>query len=137
MRFMILVKADEESEAGILPTGDLATSIADYLGQMAEAGVLVDADGLCPSANGWRIEWRAGRKIVTDGPFAETKELIAGYTIIEVPSREAALEWAGRFPCAAASDGAIEVRQIFAREEFADVIGFPRPRALAAGVSNK
>ena len=129
---MILVRADEESEAGIVPSGEVAKAISDYLGEMADAGVLVDANGLHPSAKGWRIEWSAGRKIVTDGPFAETKELIAGYAIIDIASREAALEWAGRFPCAAASDGAVEVRQIYAREEFADLLGFPEAGALAA-----
>jgi hypothetical protein len=137
MRFMILVNASEHSEAGILPAGDVATALADYFGQMAEAGVLVDVNGLQPSAKGWRIEWSGGRKIVTDGPFAETKELIAGYTIIDVPSREAALEWAGRFPCAAAADGAVEVRQIYRREEFGDLLGFPRQPALQAADSNK
>jgi hypothetical protein len=108
MRFMILVKATAESEAGALPNESLLNVMAAYHEELAKAGVLVDADGLQPTSRGWRIEWSGGRKIVTDGPFAETKELIAGYTIINVASREEAIAWAGRYPNPALGDGAIE-----------------------------
>ena len=137
MRFMILVKATAESEAGAMPTEDLLTAMADYHERLAKAGVLVDANGLRPSSDGWRIEWSAGRKIVTDGPFAETKELIAGYTIIDVPSRREAVEWAGRFPNPALGDGAIEIRQMFELEDFGDMAGVERFRELEAANSNK
>ena len=137
MRFMILVKATADSEAGAIPTEDLLTAMADYHEQLARAGVLVDASGLQPTSKGWRIEWSAGRKIVTDGPFAETKELIAGYTIIDVPSRRDAVEWAGRFPNPALGDGAIEVRQMYELEDFGDIPGIERFRALETADSNK
>jgi hypothetical protein len=119
MRFMILVKATAHSEAGGLPPGDLMAAITNYHEQLVRAGVLVDSRGLQPTSEGWRIEWSAGRKVVTDGPFAETKELIAGYTIIDVPSREQAVEWAARFPNPAVGDGAIEIRQLYEPEDFA------------------
>jgi hypothetical protein len=137
MRFMILVKATADSEAGVMPTEDLMTAMATYHEQLSKAGVLVDANGLRPTSMGWRIEWSEGRKIVTDGPFAETKELIAGYTIIDVPSRREAVEWAGRFPNPALGDGAIEVRQMFEIEDFKDVPGVERFRELEAANSNK
>ena len=127
---MILVKATADSEAGALPTENLLEAMADYHEQLAQAGVLVDANGLQPTSEGWRIEWSAGRKIVTDGPFAETKELIAGYTIIDVPSRQEAVVWAGRFPNPAVGDGAIEVRRIYELDDFGDMPGIERFRAL-------
>ncbi len=130
MRFMILVKATADSEAGALPDEGLLNAMADYHEELAKAGVLVDANGLQPTSRGWRIEWAGGRKIVTDGPFAETKELIAGYTIINVASREAAVDWASRFPNPALGDGAIEVRQIFELEDFGEIPGIARFRAL-------
>ena len=130
MRFMILVKATADSEAGAMPTQELLAAMAGYHEELGRAGVLVDANGLHPSARGWRIEWSGGRKIVTDGPFAETKELIAGYTVIDVASREQAVEWAGRFPNPAVGDGAIEIRQIFELDDFGDLPGIERFREL-------
>lgn len=140
MRFMILVKATAESEAGGLPDECLLNVMADYHEELAKAGVLVDASGLQPTSKGWRIEWSSGRKIVTDGPFAETKELIAGYTIIDVASREEAIAWAGRFPNpapdAAFTGGAIEIRQVYGLEDFGDIPGIERFRALEAAASD-
>jgi hypothetical protein len=138
MRFMILVKAAADSEAGAPSDeclGDecLGKEIADYLGELAAAGVLVDVNRLQPSSEGWRIEWSGGRKIVTDGPFAETKELICGYTLIEVASREEAVAWAARFPNPARGHGAIEVRQLAEPDAFGDIPGIERRRALQAG----
>ncbi|MGD9924968.1 MAG: YciI family protein, partial [Pseudorhodoplanes sp.] len=92
MRFMILVKATRDSEAGVMPTEELLSAMAGYHEQLTKAGVLLDGNGLQPSAKGWRIKWTGGKKTIVDGPFAETKELVAGYTIIEVKSREEALE---------------------------------------------
>jgi len=118
MRFMIIVKASNNSEAGIMPSEALLASMADYHEQLAKAGVLLDASGLHPSAKGWRINWSAGKQAVTDGPFTEAKELIAGYTIIWVASREEALAWTRRFPNPHNEDAEIEVRQMFELDDF-------------------
>jgi hypothetical protein len=120
VRFMIVVKATEESEAGDMPEESLIAEMATFHEELAKAGVLLDASGLQPSAKGWRIRYSGGKRTVIDGPFAETKELIAGYTIIQVKSREEALEWTRRFPNPAmgGKDGEIEVRQFFELEDF-------------------
>ena len=119
MRFMILVKATEESEAGVMPSEELLQTMAEYHEQLAKAGVLLDANGLQPTSKGWRIRYSAGTRTVLDGPFTETKELLAGYTVIEVKSRDEALEWARRYPNPYPGDGEIEVRQIFELGDFA------------------
>src|SRR5262245_16968066 len=90
MRFMILVKATKDSEAGVRPTEELFAAMADYHEQLVKAGVLLDASGLQPSSKGWRIKYSGGKRTVIDGPFTEAKELVAGYTIIQVKSREEA-----------------------------------------------
>lgn len=118
MRFMIIVKASKDSEAGMMPAEDLFAAMADYHEELAKAGVLLDANGLHPSSKGWRIKYESGKRRVIDGPFAETKELIAGYTIIQVKSRAEALEWARRFPNPHEEDGEIEIRQLFELEDF-------------------
>jgi hypothetical protein len=118
MRFMIIVKASRESEEGIMPSEKLLATMADYHQELAKAGVLLDANGLHPSSRGWRIKYERGKRRVIDGPFAETKELIAGYTIIQVKSREEALEWTRRFPNPHEEDGEIEIRQLFELEDF-------------------
>lgn len=120
MRFMILVKASSQSEAGVMPEEKLLAAMADYHEQLAQAGVLLDASGLQASAKGWRIRYSGDKRTVIDGPFAETKELVAGYTIIQVRSRQEALEWTRRYP-APQGDGVeaeIEVRQMFELEDF-------------------
>ena len=119
MRFMILVKANKDSEAGVMPSQEILTEMADYHEQLAKAGVLLDANGLQPSRKGWRIEYSGDKRTVIDGPFTETKELIAGYTIIQVKSPEEALEWARRMPNPHPQDGALEIRQMFELEDFA------------------
>ncbi len=123
MRFMIIVKATPDSEAGVMPPGALLADMGAYHEQLSQAGVLLDYAGLRASSKGWRIRY-AGKKLsertVHDGPFAESKELIAGYTLIQVRSREEALEWTRRFPNPTI-DGAqaeIEVRQLFELEDF-------------------
>lgn len=120
MRFMILVKATGDSEAGVMPEEVLMAEMAAYHEELAAAGALVDGSGLQPSAKGWRIEYSGDERSVTDGPFAETKELVAGYTLIEVASREEALEWTRRFPnpAGAGKDAVIEVRQLFELDDF-------------------
>lgn len=120
MRFMIIVKATEESEAGVMPEEKLLAEMAGYHEELAKAGVLIDGSGLQSSAKGWRIIYSGKEKTIVDGPFAETKELIAGYTIIQVQSREEAMEWSRRFPNPAGdgAKGEIEVRQMFELEDF-------------------
>src|SRR5690242_2819527 len=120
MRFMILVKATEQSEQGMMPTEDLIAAMAAYHEQLAKAGVLLDASGLQRSAKGWRVQYDGDKRRVVDGPFAETKELVAGYTIIQTRTREEALEWTRRFPNPSLDNGVaeIEVRQMFELDDF-------------------
>jgi hypothetical protein len=117
---MIIVKATQESEAGVMPEDSLIAEMGQYHEELAKAGVLLDGSGLQPSAKGWRIRYSGGKRTVTDGPFAETKELLAGYTLIRVKSREEALDWAKRFPNPAGpgKEGEIEVRQLFELDDF-------------------
>ncbi len=123
MRFMIIRKADANTEAGVMPTGEalteLLTAMGRYNEEMVDAGVLISGDGLQPSAKGARVKFNDGRPTVTDGPFAETKELVAGYSIIEVASRDEAIAWAKRWPAAGfEKDVELEIRQIYELEEF-------------------
>jgi hypothetical protein len=115
MRFMILVKASRGSEAGEMAPEAMIAAMADYHEELARAGVLLDAAGLQPTVKGWRIRYDGGKRRVVDGPFAETKELIAGYTLIQVRSRDEALEWTRRFPQPHPdiADCEIEVRQLY------------------------
>ncbi|MGO4735616.1 YciI family protein [Bosea sp. 2KB_26] len=133
MRYMIIVKATSASEAGVMPDAEVFSQMADYHEQLVKADVLVDAGGLQPSDKGWRIAWRGGRKSVVDGPFAEAKELIAGYTIINVASREEALEWASRFPNPLMSDSEIEIRQMFELDDFEQGEAIQRFRDMGVG----
>ena len=131
MRFMILVKATQDSEAGIMPTDEtLWEEMSRYHEELARAGALLDASGLHPSSKGWRIRFEGDRRTLVDGPFTETKELVAGYTIIQVSSREEALEWTRRFPNPAAQDGEIEVRQLFDLDEFEQSAAIDRFREM-------
>ena len=133
MRFMIIVKATPDSEAGVMPSDSLMAAMAAYHQELAKAGVLLDANGLQPSAKGWRIRYVDGRRQVVDGPFAESKELIAGYTLIQVRSRDEAMEWTRRFP--APFEGIpceIEVRPLFELDDFAPGEAVERFRTLEA-----
>jgi hypothetical protein len=120
MRFMIIVKATADTEAGVMPAEALIAQMAGYHEELARAGALLDGSGLKPSSAGWRIDYDGERRSVVDGPFAETKELIAGYTLIQVASREEALAWTRRFPNPAGEgrSAQIEVRQLFELEDF-------------------
>ncbi|KQP13698.1 YciI family protein [Pseudorhodoferax sp. Leaf267] len=123
MRFMIIVKSTPAFEAETQPVADeaLYAAMADYHEELARAGVLLDAAGLQPSREGWRIRYGAGdRRTVIDGPFAEAKELIAGYTLIQVRSRDEAMAWARRFPnpVGAGQPAEIEVRQLYEAGDF-------------------
>ena len=132
MRFMIIVRATKDSEAGVMPPEELFTAMANYHEELQKAGVLRDASGLQPSSKGWRIQYKDGKRTVVDGPFAETKELIAGYTLIEVQSRQEALDWTRRFPNPHLSDGEIEVRQLFELEDFEQSPAIERFRQMDA-----
>lgn len=120
MRFMIIVKATKDSEAGVMPQESMFAAMAIYHEELAKAGVLLDASGLQPTSKGWRIKYSGKKRTVIDGPFAETKELIAGYTMIQVKTKEEALEWSRRFPnpVGEGTDAEIEVRQLFEMEDF-------------------
>lgn len=132
MRYMILVKATKDSEAGAEPSEELFAAMADYHEQLAKAGVLLDASGLQPSSKGWRVKYSGGKRAVIDGPFTEAKELIAGFTLIQVKSREEAIEWSRRFPNPTldGSDCEIEVRQVFELDDFGDSPALDRFREL-------
>ena len=120
MRYMIIVKATKDSEKGAMPEESMFAAMADYHEKLAQAGVLLDASGLAPSSNGWRIRYSGNKRTVIDGPFAESKELIAGYTLIQVRSREEALEWTKRFPNPVGEgvEAEIEVRRLYELEDF-------------------
>ena len=132
MRFMIIVKGNAETEAGAMPSEQLLTDMADYHEQLAMNGVLLDASGLQPSSKGARIRYSAGRRTVVDGPFAESKELIAGYTLIQVKSRDEAMEWARRFPAphGETAEGEIEIRQLFELDDFGPSAAVERFREM-------
>jgi hypothetical protein len=130
MRFMILVKATKDSEAGVMPPEELFHAMADYHEQLAKAGVLLDANGLQPSSKAWRVKYSGDKRTVIDGPFTETKELVAGYTIIQVKSREEAMEWVRRFPNPHLAEGEIEVRQIYELDDFGDSPAIERFREM-------
>jgi hypothetical protein len=134
MKFMIIVKATRDSEAGVMPPEALFTAMADYHEELQKAGVLRDASGLHPSSKGWRIKYSGDKRIVVDGPFVETKELIAGYTLIEVKSREEALDWTRRFPNPHLTEGEIEVRQLFELDDFEPNAAIERFRDMEAGI---
>jgi hypothetical protein len=121
MRFMILVKATKDSEAGTMPPDSLFAEMGKYHEELQKAGMLLDASGLKPSNKGWRIRYDGKQRSFVDGPFAETKELVAGYTIIQAKSREEAIEWTKRFPNPAVDGGKceIEVREFYELADFA------------------
>ncbi|HSW24666.1 MAG TPA: YciI family protein [Burkholderiaceae bacterium] len=135
MRFMILVKATRETERGVMPGEALIASMADFHEQLAKAGVLLDASGLQPSAKGWRVCYDGDRRSVLDGPFVESKELVAGYTLMQTRSRDEALEWARRFPNPAVDGGVaeIEVRQLYELDDFGPSESIERFREIGIG----
>lgn len=117
MRFMILVKADADSEAGVLPSEELLTAMGKYNEELVKAGVLLAAEGLHPTSRGVRVRFDGDRRTVTDGPFAESKELLAGFWLIQVKSRDEAIEWVKRAPFDGGTE--IEIRQVFEADDFA------------------
>ena len=125
MRYMIIVKATPQSETGVFPPNmaELMKAMGTFHDELAQAGVLLDASGLAPSSQGWRIRYGGKDRKVIDGPFAESKELIAGYTLIQVRTREEALEWTRRYPnpVGEGMTTEIEVRRLYEMEDFAGV----------------
>ena len=117
MRFMIIVKANKDSEAGVMPSKELLTEMGKFNEELVKAGVMLAADGLHASSKGARVKFSDGKTTVIDGPFAETKELIAGYWIWQVKSLEEAIEWLKRAPF---EDTEVEIRQVFEAEDFGD-----------------
>lgn len=115
MRFMMLVKANNDSEAGVMPSEQELAEMGQYNEELVKAGVLLAGEGLHPSGKGARVKFSGGKPAVIDGPFTETKELVAGFWLIQVKSREEALEWARRVPF---QEGEIEIRQVFEAEDF-------------------
>jgi hypothetical protein len=115
MRFMILVKADKDSEAGVLPSTELLAEMGKYNEELAKAGVMLAGEGLHPSSKGARVRFSGSKRTVVDGPFAESKELVAGFWLIQVKSKEEAIEWLKRAPF---RDGEVEIRQVFEAEDF-------------------
>ena len=119
MRFMIIVKASPDSEAGVLPSEELMTAMGNFNEELAKAGILIECDGLQPSSKGARVRLSGDQRTVIDGPFAETKELIAGYWLWQVKSKEEAIEWVTRCPNPMpGTEAEIEIRQVYEAEDF-------------------
>jgi len=132
MRFMIMVKGNADTEAGVIPDESLFAAMADYHEELAKAGVLLDASGLQPTSKGARIKFSKGKRTWIDGPFTESKEIVAGYTLIQTKTREEAIEWAKRFPAPMGDDveGEIEIRQLYELEDFGPIEALDRFREL-------
>jgi hypothetical protein len=116
---MAIVKANEQSEAGVLPTTEELSEMGAFNQQLVEAGIMLAGEGLHPSSKGARIAYGGPKPLVTDGPFAETKELVAGFWLLQVKSKEEAIEWLSRAPF---KEGAVELRQVFELEDFGDAL---------------
>jgi hypothetical protein len=129
MRFMAIVKATPETEAGVMPSADLFEAMGKFNEEMVKAGVMLEADGLQPSSKGARVRFSGGKRTVIDGPFTESKELVAGFWILEVKSKEEAIEWISRCPPLHDNgEGEIEIRQIFEASDFEGVMS---PESIA------
>ncbi len=120
MRFMVIVKATKDSEAGVMPTEKQLTEMGAYNENLVKAGVMLAGEGLHPTSKGSRVKFTGGKRTVTDGPFTETKELIAGFWLIQVKSKAEAIEWVKRVPF---KDGEeVEIRQVFEADDFGDAL---------------
>ncbi|MET0482214.1 MAG: YciI family protein [Aestuariivirgaceae bacterium] len=137
MRFMVLVKATKDSEAGKMPPEELLGEMAKFNEEMVKAGVMLEGNGLQPSSKGARIRFSGDKRMVIDGPFAETKELIAGYWVIQVKSKAEAIEWMKRCPNPYQQDGEIEIRQIFELEDFGESPAVDHHRKLGEEMAKK
>ena len=135
MRFMIIVKATKDSEAGVMPEEPLLAEMGAFHAELQKAGVLLDGAGLQPTSKGWRIQYQGDKRTVLEGPFSETKQMIAGYTLIQVKSKQEAMQWARRYPNPAGDgkEAEIEVRQLFELEDFAPGDAVEQFREMAIG----
>jgi hypothetical protein len=120
MRFMVMVKATKESEAGVMPSEELLTAMGKYNEELVKAGVMLAGEGLHPSSRGARVRFSGKERTVIDGPFAETKELVAGFWLIQAKDMEEAIEWVKRCPNPMNEESEIEIRQVFEAEDFGD-----------------
>jgi len=120
MRFMVIVKATPDSEAGVMPSEALLTAMGKYNEELAKAGILLAGEGLQPSSKGARVRFSGPKRTVVDGPFAETKELVAGFWMWKVKSKEEAIEWVKRCPNPMPGESEIEIRQVFEAEDFGE-----------------
>ena len=118
MRFMLIVKADKDSEAGVPPSREMLTEMGKYNEELVKAGIMLSGEGLHPSSKGARVRFSGNKRIVSDGPFTETKELIAGFWLWQVKSKEEAIEWVKRCPNPTGVEAEIEIRQVFEAEDF-------------------
>ncbi len=144
MRFMVIVKATKESEAGVMPSEEALAAMAKFNEEMVKAGVMLDGAGLQASSKGARIRFSGdklgettGKRTVIDGPFAETKELIAGYWIIQVKSKEEAIEWIKRCPNCHNEDNELEIRQLFELDDFGSSDAVEHHRAIEAAAKKR
>jgi hypothetical protein len=131
MRFMVIVKATKDSEAGKMPSEELLGAMAKFNEEMVKAGIMLDGNGLQSSAKGARIRFNGDKRTVVDGPFAETKELVAGYWIIQVKSKAEAIEWMKRCPNPHEGESELEIRQVFELEDFGESEGVEHHRKIA------
>ena len=122
MRFMVMVRATKDSEAGVMPTTEEFAEMGKYNEELVNAGVMLAGEGLHPSSKGARVRFRGKERIVVDGPFAETKELVAGFWILQCRSRDEVIEWVKRCPNPMPGESEIEIRQIFEAEDFGDAL---------------
>jgi hypothetical protein len=118
MRFMVIVKANADSEAGVMPSEEMLTEMAAYNEELVKAGVMLAGEGLHPSSKGARVNFSGDQRTVVDGPFTETKELIAGFWLLELKSLEEAIEWVKRVPNPTGEESQIEIRQVFTEDDF-------------------
>lgn len=134
MRFLMMVKASQESEAGYLPDEAALSAMTTFNEQLADAGMMLDGAGLRPSSDGVRVMFSGGKPTVTDGPFSEAKELVAGYWLIQAASKEEAIDWAKRVPFV---DGEIEIRPLFEIDDFGSSEAIERAKALEKKIADK
>lgn len=132
MRFMVIIKASKDSEAGVLPSAELLAAMGRYNEELVKAGVLLAGEGLHPSSKGVRVRFSGDKRTVIDGPFAETKELVAGFWLIQVKSKEEAIEWVRRIPNPHDEETEIELRQVFSEEDFGPELAAQVPEVFEA-----
>ena len=134
MRFMVIVKADQRSEAGVMPTEKELADMAKFNEQLVKAGVMLAGDGLQPSSKGARVRFNGDQRTVIDGPFTEAKELIAGFWILDVKSKDEVIEWVKRVPF---TEGEVEIRQVFELEDFAPGAAIEHHRNLREQIAKQ